>query len=482
MDFFSEATLTEELEGQDFNEQQNSITSLGFSNFLKHEKVIKFLASNKCRPTMPAMRYTYLFYFFKKIGDFIGCTNITDYYHQHVFSKSTKLNLTLSNVYNECCAMKPKTMFSISLLIESVTRGQSVNGVWNTLRDGIISSSKYQWAIKQQNSTKKIFQPWPIVNDYYFAGPLAFGLRCESTVKTLLTTLIINQCSVFSDCGFLQCPEDGIFGVSLDLCTNVRLDKNGTLIFNPGTCIYEIKCRFKYLFSKSTCDGLYLKYKQLYDEPCKETFIKFINGVSKPAVEYVENGRLPSEGEFLITSDSDWNLQPKKKRKLTVLHKPVKECIDNNMFVTSKVYVFTDPSVTQGDIKIKETFSIDVFTNPRHSYFYQILLQYKVVRDYIRHEPSTCGKLGVQRNYLVSAFFRKRNLDDPQYCYIGDITLDRSVEIPVLLLVTPVYIPHAFAQNSINRAARFWEKSAGETFGFTPWVSSSVFASEGLTP
>lgn len=158
------------------------------------------------------------------------------------------------------------------------------------------------------------------------------------------------------------------------------------------------------------------------------------------------------------------------------------ECLRYNSTVESTVYVLTDPVDTQGKIYIKASFNIEIFINPCHSYFYQILLQYKVVTNYVQLSP-TNKSLGSVKNFMVSAFFRKRNFTDPAECYIGDTEkLDTDVEIPVALIVTKVRIPHGVIVESIQKAANFWTKCSEEEFQYGPWVPSVLFAGGDITP
>lgn len=477
VDFFSSIDLIDNLE-EDIESQLKQLSVYTFSNFLSNDDVQKFMRTMGTIPSMPTMRYVYTYYLFKKVGPLMGNTEIVDYFHEKVINVS---DATIAQVYDGCHAVSLLERAKICGLIERCTRGQSLNILWNTLRDGMISSSKFHWAVKQQSNTKKIFGIWPIVNDYYFAGPLAFGLRCEGTVKNILKHLILDQYIIFDDCGFLQSPYDGIFGISLDLCANVSQDNSGILQFSPDTCIYEIKCRFKYLFSKSGCDDLAIKYDELYKNPCRETMINFILAIKKPAIEYVAPGRLPSEADYLLAEHKDWAIHPKKKRKLTPLHKDISLCLRANCVVDSTVYILTDPLDCGGQITIKAKFELDVFTNPCHSYFYQLLLQYKVVKDYIHLGPFY-SKLGTLKTYIVTAFFRKRHHTDPTDCYVGSEKLENSLEIPVILIITPVVIPAETILNSVEKAATFWAKASEETFEAAPWVSSAVYANGVITP
>ncbi len=220
-------------------------------------------------------------------------------------------------------------------------------------------------------------------------------------------------------------PTDGIFGVSLDLCVNVE-SQGDFILFTDRSCIYEIKCRFKYLFSKSEFDPIYPSYTALYKRPCKRSFIRFINSIARPTVEYVPDGRLPSEGDYLLTQDEAWNLKDVRKRKLGPGHDLVADSLAANRGVESMLYVMTDPSENAGRIGIKDRVPVNIFINPRHNYFYQVLLQYKIVGDYVRHSGG--GKPGRDcspRVNIVTAFFRKRSPLDPATCTLGsDLLLD----------------------------------------------------------
>ncbi|ALE14749.1 ORF37 [Felid gammaherpesvirus 1] len=478
--FFSTTPIFDELDGLSIDEIKEQLSQLTFSNFIKCKPIQDFLKSSSFKqPRLPNMRYVYLYYLFQKIGDYIGDSKVLNIFKNVT---NTDVILNVSEVYKICDKMDHHTQTGICLAIESITRGQHNNVLWHVLRDGIISSSKFYQAVTFQSVSKKLFCPWPIENDYYVASPLAFGLRCENAMKTVMAQLICPKKKTTSfEFGFMQSPKDCIFGVSIDMCTNVTTDENDILVFNADSEIYEIKCRYKYLFSKMECDSTYLKYKDLYSNPCKGTFINFINSVSRPGVEYVPPGKLPSKTDFLITSDTAWAGQVKRKRNITQLHKAISMGLKANRFIESDVFILTDPSETNGKIDIKARLSIPLYVNPDHSYFYQVLLQYKVVTNYIQYRSP--GGLGTLKNYLISGFFRKRNYCDPIDCVIGESgTLDPTVEIPVLVIVTQVIIPKTIVQDSLIKAANFWCSSAQAEFKQVPWVSSALFADGDITP
>ncbi|AMA67393.1 deoxyribonuclease [Vespertilionid gammaherpesvirus 1] len=480
MELFSETPICEELEGLSMEEAKNRLEKLTFSKFIKTKNVQNFIFTSCKNPRLPTMRYVYIYYLFNKIGDYIGDTKISDIF-QELTNANTDTILNIREIYAICDNLTTYTQCSICLAIECITRGQHTNFLWDILRDGVISSSKFYNAVKQQSFSKKLFDPWPIENNYYVASPLAFGLRCENAIKTAISEFVCKKKNVLCDMGFMMSPKDGILGVSLDMCANASTIKDDIIEFKADTELYEIKCRFKYKFSKTECDQSYKRYKELYDKPCKQTLIKFIHSINKPAIEYVPPGKLPTKNDYLLTFDSDWNLNQKRKRNITSCHKNLLECMKANQYVTSRAIIFTDPSESDGKIDIKAKLDLDVFINPDHSYFYQVLLQYKVVTNYIQyHSPSQLGRL---KNYIVSGFFRERSHADPILCTIGESgTLDSSVEIPVFIIITPVYIPNSVAVDSLQRAAKFWSSCAETEFKNPPWVSSSLFADGDLTP
>nr|BEG23029.1 deoxyribonuclease [Macronycteris gammaherpesvirus 1] len=484
MDFFSETPLCEEFEGLTMEECKQKLEQFTFSNFIKTFKVTEFLKKHFKIPRAPTMRYVYLYYLFKRIGPYIGDETVEQIFTEHIkkhLKDDIKRVLSLGEIYGICDRFSPHTQCMISLAIESITRGQHSNVLWEVLRDGVISSSKFYNAVKHQSMSKKLFRPWPIENDYYFASPLAFGLRCEETVKFALKEFVCKKKPVLIDIGFLQSPVDGIFGVSLDMCDNVYVDEKNMLQFKGDDIgLYEIKCRFKYKFSKIESDPIFLKYKQFYNNPEKQTLIQFINSIGRPAVEYVPFGKLPSKNDYLLTFDKDWDINPKRKRNLGDSHKSIYDCLRVNQYVSSKVLLLSDPAETGGKIDIKASLDANLFINSEHSYFYQILLQYKVALTCIQHHSSS-GFTRL-RNFIVSGFFRNRNYSDPVKCTIGDHILDCSVELPVLLIVTPVFIPSEVATESLSKAAKFWSLTAEEEFVSAPWVSSSLFADGSMTP
>lgn len=480
MDFFSDKSLLDALGHLPVEEQKQKLSEFNFSNFLKTHQIRDFLMTYKKIPAMPTMRYVYLYYLFRRIGEFIGESEILDIYEAeaHNFYKLP----TVSQVYELCSKFDNTIINKICLVIEKITRGQHENYLWDILRDGIISSSKLLWAVKQQAGVKRLFNPWPIQNNHYVNSPLAFGLRCEDVVKEVVCDLIYKNGEACFGCGFLQSPLDGIFGVSLDLCFGSRKDADNLIVFEPSSTIFEIKCRFKYLFSKEECSLVYQQYKNLYNTPDKQNFIRFINSINRPAVEFLPEGRLPSETDYLLTFDHDWNLKSTKKRKLDCTHFIIQDALAANMHTTSTVFVLTDPAETGGKIDIKGKIKTQLFINPCHSYFYQILLQYKVVSNYISLS-STPNQLGSVKCFIVSAFFRRRHFSDPAECSVADNEpLSLHVEIPVLIILTPVYIPKSVLSDSILRAAKFWSDRSEEELIIAPWVPGALFANGELTP
>lgn len=478
LDFFSKDDLLETLSGLTREQQVEAISTLNFSAFLQCTKVQDMLSKHKI--TMPGMRLTYYFYLFVRLSDYIGTTAIIQ-----VFKDMMGLtpNSGVYSVYTACENVSPDIKYAICSRIEALTRGQHENDLWDVLRDGMISSSKFQWAVKQQSTSKRLFNPWPIKNNHYFAGPLAFGLRCEQVVKKILAALIHPKLPHYNDCGFLPSAIDGIFGVSLDSAFNVYTDSDGLLHFEPDTITYEIKSRYKYHFSKSEFDPLNVRYGELYRNPCQGTFMKFIQRIAKPAVEYIPVGKLPSESDYLITHSKYWKHSNKRKRNLTDSHTLLKKCMIHNMHQPSTVHVLTDPSFTDGVITVKSSFDIDVFVNPTHNYFYQVALQHMVVQDYIEFGQGVYKRLGHQKNFIVSGFFRKRHFTDPTICHIGETEkLEPTDEIPIAIVITPVRIPSTVLNDHLTKATTFWNKCCSDNFKLSPWAQYSEFARKTITP
>lgn len=433
-----------------------------FSNFLNTCQVQSFIQENAEHGEMPYIRYTYLFFIFKKINQFIGDSRVLSCFPKELTEKAQP---SLGEVFEACRGMNESSRWELCLVLESLTKGQDNNTLWNVMRDGIISSSKLYRALKVAHSTQNLFQPCPINNDYYVAGPLAFGIRCEGVVKNIISDLIYPGKSCAKDLGFMQSPCDAIFGVSLDMCMNVQEDN----IFTTESEIVEIKCRYKYLFTKAEYDKLYPLYSALYLTPNKQNLIKFINGISRPAVEYVSTGRLPSENDYLLTTDREWNVSPKRKRKLNELHSIIGECLRKNAINESRVYLLTDPSETGGLIDIKSEFSVDLFINPKHAYFSQVLLQNKVVSDYVK--ISGLDSKPKIKNFVASGFFRRRDSEDPLLCFIGGKTqLNQDSEIPIAVIITPLNIPEGATEQNLQRAVDYWSRCSRDAFAYAPWV------------
>ncbi|AAB66406.1 alkaline exonuclease [Murine herpesvirus strain 4556] len=480
LDFFEKDDLLEVLGNMARENQLESLATLNFSAFIRSPQVQELLATSKTSVRISDMRLTYYYFLFLRLNEYIGNTAIMG-----VFKDMMHLtdNSEVSAVYAACRDVTPDIKYAVCQRIEALTRGQQDNELWDILRDGMISSSKFQWAVKQHSINKKLFNPQPIKVNHYFAGPLAFGIRCEQTVKKILSELIHPNLPRFHDCGFLPSAIDGIFGVSLDTAFNVFTDSSGLVHFEPDSIVYEIKSRYKYQFSKSEFDGLAKKYLDLYKNPCEATFIKFINCISRPAVEYVPHGKLPSESDYLITHSMNWKTSNKRKRKITDSHICLKKCLLHNMYQQSTVYILSDPSETSGKITIKASFPIDVFVNPAHNYFYQVALQNMVVQDYIEFGQGVYKRLGHQKNFIASGFFRKRHFSDPAVCSIGNCgKLDTTDEIPVALIITPVRIPSTVLHEYLKKAIDFWNQCAEANFDHIPWGQLSDVARKPITP
>nr|WOZ69481.1 ORF37 alkaline deoxyribonuclease [Ovine gammaherpesvirus 2] len=485
MDFLHKATLLEQTITLDIEDQVKKLSTYTFSNFIRCPEVQQAISDGTIQRDMPHFRFVYIFYLFRKIHTFIGDSEVLDVYTQAMGSECAS-TAKLPDVVRACVAMKPPLKAKICEHIERLTRGQSDNVLWEVLRDGVISSSKLLKFVKQQTPDSKIFHPIPIQKDHYVASPVAFGVRNESTVKTLVSELVLEEnVKCITDFGFMLSPNDGIFGVSLDMCANACLTSNNIVQFEATTHIYEIKCRYKYLFAKCDYDPIYNYYLALYNAPGRQPLIDFIQAIQKPAVEYVPRGRLPTQNDYLLSFDKCWDFgPPRRKRRLVSGHKVTEQCMKYNCYTESKVLVLTDPALTSGKIEVKNSFFVDIYINPRHAYYHQCMLQYKIVTNYVQLSRDHSCRHTHPSVFLVSAFFRKRNSADFPKTYIKTERgfLDCSVEIPVLLIITPVFIPHEPLVETLEQAIGFWQTAVEEEFCHTPWAPTSLSAVGDITP
>lgn len=489
IDIIDPTPIGDILDGTDIEEQLSIIRLCTFSNFIRSHQMLDFVKELGHAPRMPTTRFVYLYFLCRKIKDFVGDSRYCDYIDRIINNNKDMTDYEkdhrrgIFEVYRACESLGQTERTNLCLIVEAMTRGQHENVIWDLLRDGTISSSKMQRTIKRQISSKNIFDPWPIDNDQYVASAVAFGLRCEGVVKNILRFLIRPGDTSILDMGFMLSPIDALFGASLDMCFNASFNKDGTVNFHSDCEIYEIKCRFKYTFSKIEFDPIYPTYQRLYAEPNKKNFIDFINSISKPAVEFLLDGRIPTERDYLLTFDNDWNIKQQRKRKMCAIHQAIERTIKSNSYTESTVYILSDPSLTNGKIDIKAQFKTCIFINPKHAYFYQILLQYKITTNYIQYNADPAGNtLGKPKTYVVSAFFRKRNSEDPTDCTIGQENLSIEQEIPVVVIVTPVYIPAFLILESISKAAEVWKNCAEKEFEHAPWAPSALFAGGDITP
>ena len=443
---------------------QHALQTLSFTKFLQDNDVQKFVTRE---PKLPwALRYTYLYYALRKCAAYIGMPRLEDAIHEIIHSSDTCLP-PLPAVYDACLSSSLQVRRHVCLALEFATRGQYNNDLWEIIHDNIISSSTFLKAIKKQNFARKLPAEMNVENSYT-GGPLAFGLRGEGIIKQIISHLLYPDVPTFSEFGFLHSPTNGLFAASLDMCTNVTTDAAGHVRFSADSAIFEEKCRFKYLFSKQQANALSEAYSDLYEAPSEETFKRFIYSVSHPAVEYVDPQRLPSERDYLISQNPFWEFKPQKKRRLTLIYQDVEQCIKANRDSQSTLYVLSDPALTGGNIFIKDRLPVSIFINPRHTYFFQIALQASVVSEYLDCSDTTeCLSV---KTYLTTGFFRKRARTDPVNYLIDDkIPLTCVAEIPVLLLVTPVYIPRHILTTKLAQAGDFWATWAAERFGILPW-------------
>lgn len=459
---------------KDLEEHRAFINTLTFTNFLKSPAVEKYVKEHG-RVRMPSIRYAYLYYLMTKLGPYYGNSKYTAYFE----SVCKYGHSSFPEVYTSCQNIDPHIMTKLCLILETMTREQSDNDLWSMLRHGIISSTKLYQTVKPGRHYK-IFEPRPLNTDFYSGGALAFGLRSETVVKELMDSFVLRGTGR-KNLGFLMSPLDGIFGVSLDMCSHVAIGNDG-LEFQGNATIYEIKSRYKYLFSKREYDCTYKAYMDLYESPNKRNFIHFITSIPRATIEYVEQGRAPTENDYLLTDDPAWDICQKKRRRLL---RDTEVCRDLtfNRQVDSRVLILSDPSVEDGNIYIKSELILPIYVNPRHSYFFQLMLQYKVVKNLIQ---ITATQHFLTSRYpgtsVVTAFFRKRESSDPTPCYIDKkpITL---TEIPVILLITPVYFPPDTVLNRLKTAVRSWASEAADVIPNTaPWAPVALVASGDITP
>ncbi|AZB49209.1 BGLF5 [Phascolarctid gammaherpesvirus 1] len=459
---------------QDIDRQLMFISNLTFTNFLKTEAVEHYVMQYG-RVEMPFIRYAYLYYLMKKLGPFQGNTEYTTFFE----TICKRGNRSFTEVYTSCRLIGPYAMTKLCLILESMTREQSYDYLWAMLRHGTISSTKLHQTLKPGKHFK-IFEPRPLNTDFYTGGALAFGLRSEPIVKQLINSFVLKGTGG-QQVGFLMSPLDGIFGVSLDMCSHVNSGEDG-LVFQGNSVIYEIKSRYKYLFRKMEYDCTYKAYRELYDNPTKRNFIHFITSIPKAAVEFVEQGRVPTENDYLLTHDPDWDVCHKKRRRL-LKDSVVSRDLYYNQHITSRVIILSDPSLEDGSIYIKSELQMPLYVNPRHSYFFQLMLQYKVVKNLIQ---TTSTRQFLNSTYpgtnIVTAFFRKRESSDPTTCYINNTAITPS-EIPVILLITPVAFPHDSVLTRLKTAVKSWSSEAEDIVPATaPWAPDALVARGDMTP
>ncbi len=151
------------------------MTSYTFARFLRSPETEAFVRNLDRPPQMPAMRYVYLYCLCKQIQEFSGETGFCDFVSSLVQENDSQDGPSLKSIYWGLQEATDEQRTVLCSYVESMTRGQSENLMWDILRNGIISSSKLLSTIK--NGPTKVFEPAPISTNHYFGGPVAFGLH-----------------------------------------------------------------------------------------------------------------------------------------------------------------------------------------------------------------------------------------------------------------------------------------------------------------
>lgn len=360
--------------------------------------------------------------------------------------------------------------------LEKETRGQVNNVFWHILRKFTLTATKFFTICTSRIVPGESLAP-------YSGDASMFGNRHEGLVKCLVETWVeYKREPIKGGLGLLIDPTSGLLGASIDLCYGVDEFEN-LLTVGEGARIYEIKCRYKYL---RTRDDSFVQ--ALLQDPSEQSFARFILSHPVPGIEYKEKNSIPFSKEFLVTRDVAYRLR-KRKRACTlpaIIKKEITDIISLNENERSLVVLFdcvekkcSDGGTAASVLELfeRKRFNINAFINPRHTYFYQVLIQQYIlsqyyIRDHVNPEEIRESDLPVSR--IVSAILRKRSVDEEGLIlHVGTETF-LSEDIPLAIIVTPVVFDPKFVTNSITSSIEIWQKDLARRTGLSLWVRSAV--------
>lgn len=405
--------------------------------------------------------------------------------------------------------------------LEKITRGQSCNAVWHMLRTDTVSATKFYNALVFGSAMMSHDQ-----RSKTFAEGVRFGIEHERVIKTLLEFHVMGgRESVYGGLGLLIDPTSGLLGASIDMCFGVDKTAADDLVTVNANCvIFEIKCRYKYL--RDRCDPNVMKILSGQDD---QSVIDFILSHPIPGVEYRARGDVPSSREFLLSRDVRFDRKKRSRpgRSPAILRPYLEDLLYVNEKEVSEVIVFDtremcvsggdlEPADAHGDptprgtrvdedgcasepsggadafglgcentpelvgklcVFEKRRFTLPVFVNPRHQYYFQTLIQqYVLSQYYIRdHDnPEYINHKDLPTANLVTAVLRRRAPEEVGLeLSVGGRVFDCE-HVPLFVVVTPVVFDPSFTRDAVTTVLNNWQREAHRKTNLPIWVPNAV--------
>ncbi|AEV80634.1 deoxyribonuclease [Cercopithecine betaherpesvirus 5] len=395
-------------------------------------------------------------------------------------------------------------------LLEKESRGQSRNVVWHVLRLDSVSATKVYDAFIFGCPPNSVPQP-----SRAGASPgIQFGLQHEGVVKTLVEFHVMHGREPVRDgLGLLIDPTSGLIGASIDLCFGVCKSSSGdarsSLRISPCASVYEIKCRYKYLRKKT--DPFVQNVLQHADA---KAVAKLLLSHPIPGVEFRHDAEVPSAREFLVSHDTLFKATLKRGRPIKppdALREYIHDLLYLNKTERSEVIVFdaknlddtinaslsptgpvaNDAAETDsgspsslhdedtpdllGQLNLYEVarFSLPAFVNPRHPYYFQLLIQQYVLSQYYikKHpDPERIDFQDLPSAHLVSAIFRERDESEVgRPLHLGGRVFHCD-HIPLLIIVTPVVFDPKFTRHVVSTVVDRWSRDLSRKTNLPVWV------------
>ncbi|ANC96545.1 deoxyribonuclease [macacine betaherpesvirus 9] len=458
--------------------------SYNLISILNEESVYLFLIdkfnnlkiSNK-KITFNFIRLCYTYYVLIKYNssfkDSVLARSFVDYMQQNVESltnKNVKITDLYCNVYHRLQNISPRIIKTMFKILERETRGQYKNPLWHAMRKNCITASKiYDIYISKS---------FVDMQENVYRGEAAlYGIKHETIIQHLVSVFFTKIQFPTETLGLLLDPSSGVFGASIDLYYGIDFTEDNLIEVNNKISIFELKFRFKYLRDKNDVFVI-----ELLKNPSEKTLSNFILSHQVPAIEFRENGKIPSAREYLISHNSLYD-SGKKRRSCSVprdLADDITRLIILNEKNLSTVLVFDvikDSILNTLSVFQKAKFTIDAFINPRHRYYFQsILQQYVMTQFYIQdhNNPEYIQQKNVPLIYIVSAIFRQRDEAEKSYRLLIENTEYIDEEIPLLLLITPISVDAKFTSRVISDICSIWEKNITRQTNLEIWAQSAV--------